>query len=278
MTSTTAASVTDGRTGQTSIEMDLLPYLSSLHYRSPESSFRSHRRTRGWLEKSSSWGEEWLRGAASKGDCFAMLKLGERLLEGDGLKYCAEEGLFWLRKSAANEYLPAMESLGTRLLDSDEAWASAGEGEGLHRRAASLGRVTSIFNLGHRLLVGDRMPLDPEAGIILIRRAAQRGDRLAMTVLGTRALIQSGVGDEEGRYWMTCAGAPEPKKIPRLGRYAYSRACLAVSLRERKRISKEAADLFAVGIRDSPRDAFGALNLAYLLRRDEIPEVFLPVL
>lgn len=251
-------------------------YLSPLRYKGAESSLRGHRRNRGWLEKSPIVGERWLRKAAADGDCFAMVKLGERLLEGDGLEVCAAEGLNWLRKAVASDYVPAMENLGKRLLDSDEEWRSPTEGEELLSKAARLGQATSAFDLGHRCLKADRVPLEIDKGFALLRDAAHRGDRLAMVVLGNAIEVRSRIASQEVEKWLICAGAPKPEILPKLGRYVYSRACLAITAGEHRRISTEAADIFALGFRRNPADTFCALNLAYLLRRGEVPEAPYP--
>jgi hypothetical protein len=93
-----------------------------------------------------------------------------------------------------------------------------------------------------------------------------------MIVMSNLTLKESRIDAEEGTFWMCCAGAPKVNLMARLGRYAYSRACFGVTPKERQRISTIAADLFLFGLRHDPCDAFCALSLAFMLRRQEIPE------
>src|ERR1051325_2500852 len=82
---------------------------------------------RGWLESSATEGEGWLRRAAHEGNLYAMEKLGERLLNGDGLTKSVEEGLEWLKKSAKMGNPFAMEKLADFELDENEATGSRTE-------------------------------------------------------------------------------------------------------------------------------------------------------
>lgn len=258
------------------IRPDMFPFLSPVHYRKPDSVLRTHRRTVGWLEKTSKCGEEWLIETAERGSCYGMTKLGLRLLTGDGVEQSAQRGLEWLRKAAKAQYLLAMEILAAFLLDSHADWASSIEGEELLREAAELGHLFSRFSLGHRLLRGDGVNRDENEGLDILRSTGRAGDRLAMSVLGAEFLRRGHSDTAEGYYWTRCAGANTPQMIPRLGRYVYSRACGTITKRERERIATEAANLFAFRLEDNGYDAFSALNLAFLIRRGEVSDTQYP--
>ena len=232
---------------------------------------------RGWLESSPSEGERWLRHAAEDGDLYAMVKLGQRLLSGDGLPKSIEEGLGWLKKSAELGNPFAMERLAEYELDEIETPGSSAEGDRWLRTAVERGYRVAVVALGSRLITGNGLAPDPEQGERLLREAAQQGSQIAMIKLSTYLLSGCGLdrNEEEGLRWLRRAGATNASQLLELGLYLYQKSFTATT-KTALGLAKEASVLFKEALRQGNRTA--SLNLAYLLRRREIPEVSCPSL
>jgi TPR repeat protein len=115
-----------------------------------------------------------------------MWNLGERLLDGDGIKQDLGEGESWLRKSADGQNCCAQRLLGERLLDGRGVRQDRQEGERLLRLSAHSGHRCGMRPLAERLLDGRGLKRDRAEGILWLREAAAAGFVRAMVSLGWR--------------------------------------------------------------------------------------------
>jgi TPR repeat protein len=224
---------------------------------------------RGWLESSAGEGESWLRSRAQDGDCYAMEKLGWRLLTGDGLPKSIGDGIEWLRKAAESGNPFAMDKLADYKLDETGTPESAVEGERWLGTAVDRGYRPAVVNLGTRLITGIGLAPVPEDGERLLREAAHRGSQIAMMKLGIYLLSGWGLqyNREDGLLWLRRAGATNASQLLELGLYLYQKSRTATS-KAAFGMAKEASVLFQEARSQGSRIA--SLNLAYLLRRGEI--------
>jgi len=232
---------------------------------------------RGWLESSPVEGERWLRSAAQDGDLYAMEKLGQRLLAGDGLPESIEEGLGWLKKSAELGNPFAMEKLAEYQFDQNETPGSSEEGERWLCTAVERGHRLAMVSLGTRLITGNGLAPNPEHGAQLLREAARQGSQIAMIKLGCYLLSGWGLDhdQEEGLRWLRRAGATTANQLLELGLCLYQES-LRTRTRAARGLAKEASVLFQEARRQG--NSLASLNLAYLLRRGEITDASCPPL
>ncbi len=232
---------------------------------------------RGWLESSPTDGERWVRNRAQDGDIYAMEKLGLRLLSGDGLPKSVEEGLEWLKKSAELGSPFAMEKLAEYELDQNDAPDASTEGGRWLRNAVDRGHRLAMVNLASRLITGDGLAPDPKQGEHLLREAAQQGSQIAMIKLGTYLLSGWGLNHnrEEGLHWLRRAGAMNADQLLDLGLYLYQKS-LTAKTKAARGLAQEASILFQESRLQG--NSIASLNLAYLLRRGEIPDDSCPSL
>jgi Sel1 repeat len=231
-----------------------------------------------WLERSQVEGERWLRAAAEYGDCQAMERLGERLIDGAGLAPSTDEGALWLRRSIESGRLSSMYALGVRILDEICRPQVVDEGRLLLIQAAEKGDLAAASELGIRLLSGDGLVPDPSKGEFWLRNAASRGDMVATIILG-RWLTSGrylGPSMNEGNEWLARAGAVRTADVVKLGPQLYRRALIAPTARMRRRLTEEAASVFFEGYLRS--DSTSSINLAYLIRRSEVSTDLYPSL
>lgn len=172
---------------------------------------------------------------ANKGNSAAMLELGERLLQGQGVDTNAVEGLDWIKKSAetgnAGAYLDLgmvySNAIGVELnipeamkyyrkgadLGNADCQASLGlfyqAGERIpggvkadnvealkwYRLAAAQNHQEAIFHLAQLLLRGDGIKPDTAEAINLLRKGAESGNPDAQWILGN--CYKKGVGVEK---------------------------------------------------------------------------------
>ena len=214
-------------------------------------------------------GETWLRKAADAGLDRAMFVLGNRLLDGKGLTRNVKEGETWLRKAADAGLDRAMLYLGRRLLDGNNLAKNPVEGETWLRKAADSGLDDAIFVFGNRLLDGDNLAKNPVEGETWLRKAADAGLDYAMFDLGTRLLEGNGLtrNVEEGETWLRkAADAGLDDAMLVLGNYFY-------------KLNKfdEAAKFYFSAFKQGENEDAG-INLAYILRRKEVPDANFPKL
>jgi TPR repeat protein len=214
-------------------------------------------------------GEIWLRKAADAGLDDAMLDLGNRLLDGIGLTRNVEEGEIWLRKAADSGFDDAMLDLGNRLLDGIGLTRNVEEGEIWLRKAADAGLDDAMLDLGTRLLDGRGFTRNVEEGEIWLRKAADAGLDDAMLDLGTRLLDGRGFtrNVEEGEIWLRKAADSglDPAMLV-LGNYFY----------KLNKFDESAKFYFSAFKQGENGDA--GINLAYILRRKEVPDANFPKL
>ena len=251
---------------------ELLAYLDARRYKSFEIGLGDHQLASTAATGGRPTFECFLRARAMNGDCFAMLRLGDCLLESRETDGSHEEGFQWIERAAAAGSGAGLERFAGLLLDSPAPWRDAARGEAILRQSAECGQLTAMCSLGHRLVEGDGVRQDCPSGESLIRNAAKLGERLSMIILSLRLESEGRpVEDlEEGAYWRRRAGANSAQMLPNLGSYVYARSLSAFTPRERRRIANVAAILFLRGYEQS--DIGSALNLAYLIRRHEVPK------
>jgi TPR repeat protein len=133
-------------------------------------------------------GTRWLRQAAESGSAVAMLRLGQRVVDGDGMKRDAVEGAQWLRRAIELGECQALVSLGSRLLDGRGLRRDRTEGEQLLREAARRGSPAAMFQLGTRLFDGTGISKNPIEGEGFLRAAFEAGEADALAALGEHLL------------------------------------------------------------------------------------------
>ena len=210
-----------------------------------------------------------LKMSADAGFDRAMFVLGNRLLDGDGFIRNVEEGEICLRKAADAGLGRAMFVLGNRLLDGDNLTKNPAEGETWLRKAADSGLDRAMFVLGNRLLNGDNLTKNPAEGETWLRKAADSGLDRAMFVLGNRLLDSDNLTKNlaEGETWLRKAadlGLDDAMFV--LGYYFY-------------KLNKfdEAAKFYFSAFKQGENEDAG-INLAYILRRKEVPDANFPKL
>ena len=80
-----------------------------------------------------------------------MVSLGQRLLDGDGLKADAAEGESWLRKAVAADDPDAMETLGNVFVEGDQLHSDPAEGVRWLEKAVQAGSAYAGVTLGYHL-------------------------------------------------------------------------------------------------------------------------------
>ncbi len=275
-----ATSARNPQTDTKSVEVDLaLDSISLLrrHRQLSVTDLTGPSKFRGWLERSASEGERWLRNRAQDGDLYAMEKLGLRLLTGDGLPKSLDEGIEWLKKAAELGNPFAMEKLAEYELDANETPGSSAEGERWLRTAVEHGYRVAMVALGSRLMTGDGLPPEPKEGEQLLREAARQGSQIAMIKLGTYLLSGWGLDHdhEEGLRWLRRAGATNADQLLEFGLYLYQKS-LAATTKAARGLAKEASILFQEARYQG--NSIASLNLAYLVRRGEITDASSPSL
>ena len=210
-----------------------------------------------------------LKMSADAGFDRAMFVLGNRLLDGDGFIRNVEEGEICLRKAADAGLGRAMFVLGNRLLNGDNLTKNPAEGETWLRKAADSGLDRAMFVLGNRLLDGDNLTKNPAEGETWLRKAADSGLDRAMFVLGNRLLDSDNLTKNlaEGETWLRKAadlGLDDAMFV--LGYYFY-------------KLNKfdEAAKFYFSAFKQGENEDAG-INLAYILRRKEVPDANFPKL
>lgn len=223
----------------------------------------------GSNELSTAEQQHWLQPAAEDGDCYAMETLALRLIERNGSHNLAD-GLAWLRKAASLGSAIAMTRLAEYLLEEGQSEESSAEAERWLQESIEHGRAQSMITLGTRLITGARLPADPERGRELLRRAADNGSQLAHIKLGTYILCGRGLPQNraEGYRWLRGIGVTEPAQLSLLGCYLYEKSLAAPIRGEARLLAEEAGVLFYESTQQG--NGADAVNLAYLLRRNEI--------
>lgn len=225
---------------------------------------------RGWCERVTTQGEQWLRRSAGEGDWHAMESLGLRLINGDGLPKSPEEGLGWLRKSANRGDPIAMQRMAECMLDDELSSESTKEAEQWLQRAMKHGNSRAAITLGTRLITGTGLPADPGRGQRLLVEAAQAGSQLAHIKLGVYLLSGRGLAQnrEEGFRWLRRVGCEQPAQLQFLNYYLYMKSLAAATRGEGRLLAEEAGVLFYESVQQGNRG--DEMNLAYLIRRNEI--------
>lgn len=146
----------------------------------------------------------------------------------------------------------------------------------LQRRVAR-GDVSAKVILGTRYLIGQGVNTDPQKGRRWLLEAAEQGSRLAHIELGVYCLAGWGMEPdrEQGLRWLRRIGVIHPVELSIVAVNLYLRA-LRFSNTERRQLIDEACVLFQEAFRQGERDS--TVNLAYLLRRGEIPPATYPSL
>lgn len=224
-------------------------------------------RIHGWREHSPASAEQWLRDMAAAGDVYAMERLGERLLAGDGVDRRPEEGCGWLERAADRGSARAMTCAAEHLLETTPTATSAARAVGWLRAAAASDYLPAAVCLGVRLTIGEGLAADADEGKRMLTRIANRGSRVAGARLA--ALLLSGAfakrDHEQALQLLARLGAQDGSGIARAGHYLYLK-CLASRWQPRF-LAREAATLFKEAIRHSYAPA--RMHLANLVRRNE---------
>lgn len=164
--------------------------------------------------------EDWLRRAAEHGDAAAMRRLGERLLDGDGIGRDLSAGATWLARAAATEMPSAMRAYASRLLNGDGFEKDALEGERWLRRAAAAGDAFAKWDLGYRLLEGDGLTKNESEGIQILSDCSFSGGppNIQLAWLGAFDSVAVAEDIKAGPRWlMKAANAGLPRAMCILG-------------------------------------------------------------
>jgi TPR repeat protein len=232
----------------------------------------------GWREHDPAEGEAWLRRSAEEGDVYAMQKLGQRLIEGDGLEPSPEEGMQWLKKSAEHGNPLAMTDLANIYFDMSNGTNTHEEGLMWLNRAIEHGDKFAAVAYGVRLLVGRGVEQNSAEGERLLREAAENdGILLAHIRLGAHLIGGWGLPRDRraGLLWLRRVGATSPPQITRLGTYLSNKS-LAARRTDAMLLREEAAILCEEGVRQGVLP--GQMIIAYLIRRGEIDATSRPSL
>ena len=225
---------------------------------------------RSWWERDAADGVKWLRSRAASGDCFAVEKLGERLIEGAGLARDVAEGANWLRRAVDAGSSYAMFSLAVRILDGQLSASSPDEGRSLLEDACVKGNLAALTELGTRLIYGFTMPRDVGRGERRLREAASVGDPVAMIRLSRlydrSVYITAPIG--ERRRWAAMAGLSSESGLRLKGIYLYGEGLGAPTAPMRRGLISDAASLLTDA--HFRGDLIASANLAHLIRRSEI--------
>lgn len=224
----------------------------------------------GWREHDPAEGEAWLRRSAEEGDVYAMQKLGQRLIEGDGLEPSPEAGIQWLKKSAEHGNPLAMTDLANICFDASSGPKTSEEGLVWLNRAIAAGDKFAAVAYGVRLLVGQGVEQNSAEGERLLREAAENdGILLAHIRLGAHLIGGWGLprNRRAGLLWLRRVGGTSPEKITRLGTYLSNKS-LAARRTDAMLLREEAAILCEEGVRQGVLQ--GQMIIAYLIRRGEI--------
>lgn len=134
-----------------------------------------------------------LRQSAAQGDGSAQFSLGEKYIDGHGVKKDVAQGLVWWRKAAAQGHIQALWQLGFvhemgRVVPQDDRQAAA-----WYRRAATHPgadpeslrfKAAAQFKLGQMLIEGRGVRRDAAAGLAMLVQAAESGEPHFQWTLG----------------------------------------------------------------------------------------------
>ena len=215
-------------------------------------------------------GKHWLLQSAEAGDVHAMERLALHLLHGDGIVSSKDEGLSWLTQSAQLGNVVAMVRLAEWLLHEPSIEDSRAAAAQWYQRAIAAGYTSANISLGVRLITGRGLPADPRRGMELLHDAARRGSQLAHFRLAAHLIDGIGVpADREvGLTWLRRVGVTRAAQVADAGLHLYLQTLrkAAVGIDP---LPRESAALFREALNQGHRNA--GLNLAYLIRRGEIP-------
>jgi TPR repeat protein len=199
----------------------------------------------------------------------AMEQVGMLLIEGKLELGSEDDGAEWLRRSAAAENPVAMHLLAEHLLATNISTRTS-RAQALLESATDAKYLRAQVALGSLLLDGS-LPPNASRAIELLRDAAARGSRLAHIVLAASFVAGIGVSaDRDGGVgWLRRLGAITPRKIGALGSFLYAKALTSLPF-ERRRLTRYVAVMFQESIRRGNAD--DEVNLAYLVRRGEVPQ------
>ena len=232
------------------------------------------RRVISWLEKDASEGERWLRESAGRDDVYAMERLGERLIEGAGVRANREEGVQWLRRAAQAGNSSAMEKLGKYSLDGTIVSVDPEEGMYWLNRAISSSRRFAGIGLAIRSLAVKGFPTDASIGHSLLKSMAHnKACRMSMLLLGAYALAGRVpiIPREHGRFWLHKAGCFDAERLAGSATWLYCKFLNRSTQLDRKLVASASAVLLSEAYAQGHTDS--ALSLAYLVRRDEASSI-----
>jgi TPR repeat protein len=202
-----------------------------------------------------------LRIAASSGDAAAMVELGRRYTEGDGVRADAVEAVAWYRRAAGAGHLDGMLWFGISLVRGSGVPRDEKAGAGWVLRAAEAGDLHAMNELGLLYVMGVAVePSDREAAR-WFRKSALGGYANAMGNLGQMFLDGRGVAKDEAeavRWFRRGAEAG----------VAGAMTSLALCLREGCGVAKDAVEARLWASRGAAKNDAKAMRLLALMLRD----------
>jgi TPR repeat protein len=129
-----------------------------------------------------------LKSAADLKNITAMLVLGWRLVDGDGLEMNLDEGKMLLENAAMSGDVDAMIILANRLLDGKGLEQNIEEGKRLLTNAVEMGNEKAKYAFAFRLLEGDNVEQDIYQGERLLRELFDQGFKPAGVDLANRLI------------------------------------------------------------------------------------------
>jgi TPR repeat protein len=139
--------------------------------------------------------EQSLRKAAKAGQAEAMWKLGDYLLQGDGIGQDLE-GIYWLQQAVKTGNREAMLSLGQYYFKQKNGKEKK-KGEYWLKKAAKAGLIAAMRELGHH-------STSPKEKAKWLRKAGEAGDPISMRELGSYLLHGKGIKPSKkwGTHWL----------------------------------------------------------------------------
>ncbi|HWI86953.1 MAG TPA: tetratricopeptide repeat protein [Sphingomonas sp.] len=127
----------------------------------------------------------FVRAAAEAGSAEAQARLGQMLLDGDGLPQDSREAFAWFERAARAGHLEAANMVGRC---HDLGWGTPvdkGKAAAWFRQAAARGLTWAKYNYATLLALGQGVPEDKAAALALLREAAAEGNAKAWNFVGS---------------------------------------------------------------------------------------------
>jgi hypothetical protein len=214
----------------------------------------------------------WLLNRAEAGNYYAMERLGEQLLEHGANE--RERGLEWILKAAELGSPSAQLLAAEHLLDGECVPEHREEGCRWLEKAAESGYRPARVTLALRMLHGSGVEKQPARSMEMLSSAAIDGSVVAAAILAANCFERSNPRPDEAFAWLQRCGASQPEQMVKIAVFLYLQSREAATSTGRARLAYYAGILLEQMRQRGMPDA--AINLAYLLRRQELSDGYFP--